>query len=511
MDRKYKGLRNWVKGETGMALPWVLIFTIILTITWLAFLEMAGQERISVQRKIKKTRAFYLAEAGIEKALVDLRQDFVNDPPDPNWADGDINAYGVGPGDEFYSLYGDPSPPLGGGTYDVELKNVKNDGIWLKDEIWIKSTGTVKDLSKTVQVYAKIDSVSPWNNAIFAGTGAAGGTVIDGNVKVSGSVHILGSNLTPSDAAINMSGTAKISNNYNTMSDSLRNRIPDLPKTTFDGEEVETLRAMLRVKHGKVNLSGTATVGEPNVSWNSYKETMDGVYVSDGYGGEKGETNVYSDNGTSNSYDLGDNVTFPSLSDSYLGYPSYQEYLRANALVISDSADLAKFADITPKSEFSYSGANGSISMDGEGNLDINGIVYIDGGDLNMSRPWLNRTITYRGKGSIFVTGNAEIKVNLRTPNMANSFPANVLGIMTPNDITFDAAQIDVMGAFYAESTIICRKQTDIVGTLVSNYFAMGTDVPSVYQVPELARRLPPGVIFSAPIWVVKTTNWQEL
>ena len=72
---------------------------------------------------------------------------------------------------------------------------------------------------------------------------------------------------------------------------------------------------------------------------------------------------------------------------------------------------------------------------------------------------------------------------------------------MTPNDIDFNEAQIDVMGAFYAENQVIVQKQTDIIGTIVSNYFNMGTNVPAIFQVPELSSNLPPGMIGADARW----------
>ena len=152
----------------------------------------------------------------------------------------------------------------------------------------------------------------------------------------------------------------------------------------------------------------------------------------------------------------------------------------------------------------------GSISIDGNGNLAISGIVYIDGGNLNMKKFGASKTIKYTGSGSILVTGSAQIDVDLIT-NGTSSFPANILGIMTPNNIGFNEANIDVMGLFYAEGQVKAEKQTDIVGTIVSNYFDMGTNVPSVFQVPETVNHLPPGLIGQNSSWSMEVVSWQKL
>src|SRR5690606_29144735 len=51
-----------------------------------------------------------------------------------------------------------------------------------------------------------------------------------------------------------------------------------------------------------------------------YKETMDGVFVNDGWTGNKVDGNgdpqsVYSDNGWDNGYDMGDQVEYPTYDD----------------------------------------------------------------------------------------------------------------------------------------------------------------------------------------------------
>ncbi len=395
-----------------------LVIVVLITLG-AAFIVISVNESRTAERQRRTTLVLHIAEAGIERALYDLRQDFVNDTT-PSWADGDINGFVAGPNtSSFYSLgYGSTS--LNGGSYAVQLKNV----IGITDAIWVRSTGTLGDVQQTIQVYAKIINVSPWNNAIFSGAGASG-AMVNGNVNIRGSVHILGTGLQSSDLAVDLGGTAElIGNNYRDLAASLKAKVPALPTTLVDGETVETLGAELRVKRGIVGLNGSASVGEANNPGDAYKETIDAAYVTDGYGGSQGMSGVYSDNGASSAYDLGDTVPFPSLSDPYGIYGTYRQYLEANALVISDAADLAKLANITPASstDFSFSSVKGSISKTA-GDLTISGIVYIDnGGSLNMNTAGSDKTITYAGSGSILAEGNVQINVNLVT-NGTNSFP----------------------------------------------------------------------------------------
>lgn len=483
-----------------------LVMVVLMTLGAAFILISVNESRIA-ERQRRTTLVLHIAEAGIERAIYDLRQDFVNDMT-PSWADGDINGLVAGPNTSSFYSVGYGSTSLNGGSYAVQMKNV----IGITDAIWIRSTGTLGDVQQTLQVYAKIINVSPWNNAIFAGAGASG-AMVNGNVNIRGSVHILGTGLQSSDLAVDLGGTAElIGNNYRDLAASLKAKVPTLPTTLVDGETVETLGAELRVKRGVVGLSGSASVGEANNPGDAYKETIDAAYVTDGYGGSQGTSGVYSDNGTSSAYDLGDTVPFPSLSDPYGTYSTYRQYLEDNALVISDAADLAKLANVTPASstDFSFSSVQGSISKTGDV-MTISGIVYIDnGGSLNMNTSGSDKTITYTGSGSILVEGDVQINVNLVT-NGNNSFPINILGIMTPNAIGFNEANIDVMGLFYAEDQVIAQKQTDIIGTIVSNYFDMGTNVPSIYQVPDTINYLPAGMIGQGTNWIMKTVSWQKL
>src|SRR5262249_41173360 len=110
----------------------------------------------------------------------------------------------------------------------------------------------------------------------------------------------------------------------------------------------------------------------------------------------------------------------------------------------------------------------------------------------------------------LVATGNVQINTDLITSGN-NSFPTNILGIMTPGSIGFNEANIDVMGLFYAETSVVAQKQTDIMGTIVSNYFNMGTNVPSIFQVPDTVSHLPPGMIGGTASYVMKIVSWQQL
>ena len=142
--------------------------------------------------------------------------------------------------------------------------------------------------------------------------------------------------------------------------------------------------------------------------------------------------------------------------------------------------------------------------------MTISGIVYVDGGDLIMNEAGSKKIINYTGKGSIYVSGNVTIDTNLYTAGNS-SYPTNIMAVMTPNNITFNQASIDVMGLFYGETKITVQKQTVITGALVTNYFDLGTNVPSIYYVPAVMNNMPNGLIGTSSLWQLNAVAWQEL
>ena len=141
-----------MNNQRGIILIAAYLVVVILLILGSAFITGSISENRIADREKDSILAFYMAEAGIESALYDLKQDFGNGDADP-WRDGDINGNTVGPSDvNFYSLYGGEIS-LGDGSYDVELKNVAG-----KDnEIWLRSTGNYGSITnKTIQVYMKM-------------------------------------------------------------------------------------------------------------------------------------------------------------------------------------------------------------------------------------------------------------------------------------------------------------------------------------------------------------------
>ncbi|HVP36864.1 MAG TPA: pilus assembly PilX N-terminal domain-containing protein [Terriglobales bacterium] len=548
--------KSFLFDEKGSALLVALIIMVMLTFIFVAALTTSVTDMDISKNMKERTSSFYIAEAGLELGMKILKNH-------PNLLNNDslktlINA----------------NPNLGNGKFSVEVTGT----VPYKT---LTSRGNTQEGESQVRVMVKRkrNPFNIWNNIVFAGAGQSGHS-INGNVSFHGPVHILGegepftdsngngkwdpadtytdlngdgvwnpgepllsdadgdgvwdpaevytdvngngtydASLAVVDLAYELSGTARIYNNYTGMNSELTSRIPPLDTITFNGEVVNTLDAELRVRHGQVSISGAATVGTPNVSGNSVKETMDGSYVNDGYSGNKGSSQVYSDNGTSQRYDLEDGPEFPNLIQPYTdpitgySYSSYQNYLSSNALVISGDLNLQPGVSYPAQSN-----SHGSIYMDSAGNLQISGIVYITGSiNINSGSGGLKSTpILYDGKGTLVSANNISLSTHVLSKRM---FPADdVMGFIAARDLNIGTgsgdSHLSLMGAFYAQDKIVNAKQNQIAGAMVSSYFQM-SNVPDLFHVPSIADNLPPGMPGSGTIYTytyqVVPNSWREL
>lgn len=444
---------------------------------------------------------------------------------------------------------------------------------------YITATATFENRTKSVRALLSAKDVGIWNNAIFAGTGAAGRT-INGNVDIRGSVHILGDGeeysdlngngqwdaaepyndlnkngvwdpgepytdvngdgvrnpaepyndsngngaydppLTQADLNSSFSGNAYIGNNYSGMPLALEQLVPPPPRPG----NIESLGTEVRVKHGKVAISGSASIGTDDVvDGGTSKSTIDGAYVNDGYTGSQGSNAVFSDNGTNKGYDLGAyDIDFPLLNgigaqpytDSTGAVWSTQEaFLNARALTINVNS----ITSTTQAFSFGPDQFGNRIQFTPAGNkgnppaqLTITGIVRVNG-DLQLGN---KDQIRYRGNGTLYATQDMRIDGDL-LPVAGETFPTTArMGFIAKRNMHLAAgngsSQLSMAGAFYAQGTIFSAKQNQIAGTFVANFYDMGTNVPNIYQVPALAKNMPPGMPGDMSIVSLRYRSWRE-
>lgn len=519
-------MRKVLMNQTGAAMLVAMVVLVMLAFIGIAAVTTSLTDSDISHNYQKKTEAFYTAEAGLEYGLKTMQNNVTI--LDSAQLMNMINA----------------SNTLGRGTFTVTMGND------LPVRTLISSgRNTDATSAQAVDVQYKLNPLSVWNNVLFAGVGQSG-KAINGNVGFHGSVHIQGNGdrftdtngngihdplepytddngdgvytapLTSSDVALDIGGGAGVYNNYNGMPVSLSSRVPALGQVPFGGENVSSLDAEFRVQHGLVTINSNASqIGEPDVSGGSppVKETMDGVYVNDGFGGSN-PTNVYADNGTSEKYDLGGGqLSFPNLNDPYtdggVTYANYTAYLLAHALVIGSDLILeagTAMAKIT--------GPNGSsIELDDQGHLNISGIVYVTGNiTIQQGKGGSgNNPIIYDGRGTLAARNDISITNNLLSKG---AFPTDdVIGLVAGHDMTIagsGASHLELTGAFFAQHQMNNSKQNELAGAMVSNYFNI-TNVPHFYQVPSLKDNLPPGMPGAGTVttytWKKRFASWREL
>lgn len=482
----------------GSAMVAAMIFIVIGTVIVAGFILYISRESWLIKRNNDSIKALYIAEAGLERKLYELSTG--------NYADIPVT---------YFPEVDDPQS-----YYTV---SVTQDG----DVYIVTSTGHYYLGKRVIRRNATIFNL--WDLAVFSG-GATSGQIA-GNTHIRGSVYVLGEepfidanenslfdpgvdtlidenangirdHLNPDDYAINGTGTFYIGNDYNAFDGS--NAIPDgflsriIPASTLD--------AGVNVKYGKTVLSGSTQIGNEAVP-------MDLVNAVDGFIPEDPTGKVFVEEGGL-IYDRGmisDKIRLPSLYDVVDG-TTRMNALQNNGLVLTSGTDIPE--DITPISNFTVSDGVNSLSMDGEGHMTISGIIYING-NLSLDRYKGDRTMWYTGKGSVVLTGNLTINVDLYTLETGSSaYPTNnIIGFMTPQNINLGvgagAAQLEMMALFYAGGHINTEKQTAVAGAFITNHVDMSTNVPEIFQVKGVKDNLPPGMIDIPPVVIVY--NWEEV
>ncbi len=557
-------IRGDSRSNEGMALVVALIFLVAMGLT----ATFAASRTTNNARHIDKYVDYQNCFEGLESAFaqvqvnlnagggfvgVDPNYDFTQGLPD--FGDPLVNPLSVSTSPQVqYFAYSfdwandgidnngdgqiDVGPETTGGYYSTYAAS---------RVIWNNVPTAIRRAERVIQ----LQNVNVWQNAIFAGGGQAG-MLINGNVSMHGSVHLLGDDIGAGGvalASLDLSGASLIHNNYEGLSADARSRIPSLPTTDFDGDiGIETLNATLRVKNGLVGMSGSSEIGQMQVAGNAFKETMDGVYVTDGWTGgtidaDGNPTSVYSDNGWDNEYDLGDMLIFPNYAndntrdhlayfletnpDSSVGF----QQVHTGDITLVAGGDSYYWNATTGVEILAVAPGDGAMPLQADLNPDefyvwfdggetskivVNGRIAVDG-DVNFIAGGGSNDITnYGGNGTLLAFdggsggGNVEISVNL----LANVFPENMLGVMAEKIMHLGiTAQIEVMGAFYSADTVIIDKQTNIIGSIVANYFDMGGNVPAIYQVPAMSGAFTESMrmIGSEPILMLFPVTWREL
>lgn len=489
----------------GSAIIAAMILIVIGSLVVGGYLSYMGYESQMTKKLNDSIKAFYLAEAGLQRALRQTYLDWYGDASNPD--------------PKVFKQNSIAETTFGGGTYTVseDATNVTKT---------ITSTGKYNNETRLVNFDIYVDPDFDWSKQVIGSCGGTGSR-ITGNVRIMGSVYILGEEpfvdanensvwdagesftdingndswgpyLGASDYAFEMGGSSMIGNNYNDMDTpsllEIKNKLPSI--TNEDG--VETLDASCMVKYGKIGFSGDCGVGldgEIEDSPVNTKKAMDLVNIPDDPNPPLGY--IYTDELLADRSRFNEKVRMPSLNDAYTDrsttpatfYPSsgggYEAYLMTKGLVIPGNVNI-KSGTAGSYIKVVNGQTVGKLSWTSNGAMAISGLVIVDG-SLTISRD-----VSYTGKGTVYVKGihdddiENDVSITAKVLTSGNFPSPNILGIMSKENIFFGGAQNSVMGLFYAANTIKCTKQYDVAGSFISTYFDMGTNVPRIFQVPAV-------------------------
>ena len=163
------------RSRRGSALLITVIILMVMFTLGSALLDLTTTALYRSEHDVLRAQALNVAEAGVEKAIYNLRNTTPGSQPT------------LSPPSVTETL-------SGAGTYTYSVSQGTGDDAG-KYVIVCTGTATLGSKSKSrrlrVVVIWKQENVSVWNNVIFGGVGQAGQS-INGNVVMRGNVHLLG-------------------------------------------------------------------------------------------------------------------------------------------------------------------------------------------------------------------------------------------------------------------------------------------------------------------------------
>lgn len=317
----------------------------------------------------------------------------------------------------------------------------------------------------------------------------------------------------------------------------------------LDENGEETIDSLLRVKNGTVSIDGAALigqeVGDSELGTPNSRALMTGVFANNNWAGNQ-VTNGIPNDGTVNSANGFNKGYGDYANNENRGYPLFMEvineatgqrYFNPNAAADGEpesyylEGQTPYVGTITLKpnddsTNFYYNSTTGGgtgtvgvpvgttsggdymptrvevdaaiaaddfvIWFDADNELlVINGRIAVDGDiEIVAGNGFSNRTVNYEGQGTMLAYdgGSGGGEVFLSTNLYTTDFPlGNQLGLMAEVDLAIGGnANLKFLGGFYAQETISMNKQTKFAGTIVGNFYDLGGQVPSIYQVPLL-------------------------
>ena len=537
-----------VRSSNGVALLITVLILFVVSLLGVTLVRLGSVDFALSGNYRASTAAFHLAESGLATAAADLRADFDTNPTD-NWVRDWINTGTSTP--TVISPFPDPtattvngyslteatvpSNPYAGTPYSLGAPSALGSGsftriVWLPPQIAVEAgvasvvfnvrsigadanpaTPSLTTLDGVVRV-ALGETVAPGGGAMFIGSEDNSGHAIRGTrVTLAGPVLVTGDG----DTRFHLSGSSRVVNNYLGIDHAsqglglLATKLPALDGTDFNGETVQTLNAVLRLKDASIQMGGQSSVGEADNPGDGYKETLDGFFTDAPPNGNNNNINADASGG----FDLGEDVTFPSLYDPYVdengtAYAAFEDYLDANAYSPGLGGDLiidgetASFAYVDPLGK-------GSIAWNAATQvLTIDGVIKITGqAKIGKTGDWdpddegggVIGAVKYAGTGTIWATDKIEISTNLYPDGQYLEDGPDLDGLVD-GDLTLVASStieiqsgwsdpnVRIIASLFAEQRIAVKEPANIAGTVTTAFFeGHGSDRINVWYVPMLA------------------------
>ncbi|WP_448569346.1 pilus assembly PilX family protein [Thermus sp.] len=521
-----------MRSAKGIALVATLSLLVLIAVLVFGTFFTTQLELWITRNDTTSVQAFYAAEAGLQKYKAALFQQYVwqEDNQTVPQTEGGTVCYSVFLEGIDWNRNGnlDDNETFGGnsmtlatnepvvdaqghpvGRYTVTLQRSTTPRIYT-----LISTGESGGARARVQATVYLETPSPLNVAIFAGSGQAN-RWLNGGATIRGGIYIVGDPDNPDQEVISSNGNFSLLNWYDLTN--TRDYGGLASYVTEANRKANDLCASLRVQHGKISVGGSTQIGEPD-------NKVKGVFVGRGLEDITGNAvNVCTRTRgvcteAIGGFDLSDPPSFPTLDgpggcweqgeDGVKREKSWRTCIRDEAAkslgIVRGNPDptiswpsgatpseppescTAAFTGTTTvrldrqtvDCSYDLNGTKGGFKYT-PGNpatLEVYGTVALEGFDLILNREvrYIAQTGTAKNAALAVLAsgkkgGNLDLNGNLLPNTTQGLFPEHVLGLIAEKDV-YQRGRY-VMAPVYAGGTFRIVKQNVLVGSVITNEF----------------------------------------
>lgn len=433
--------------QKGYALIIVLVMTIVLFFTGSAALTMGSSVRKTAVLETDQKKAYYIAEAGIEKAIEKARQESI-------WVESLVlnTEYNLVP-DVIPAEYAD------GNLVHVKVrKEFFNDS---KTTLNIESKGRYRDVYRQIRVKVDLGKPMPFYRGLWtesppdAPSAFENNSVIGSNMLINGDI-IFKQNCTILDKDVTVGGNVVIENNMNARNLKSGGRVTVSNNGRVEGN-IQAVGDVI-VKNNAVVTGDIRSMGNITLEQNAV------------VGGD-----VWANGVVNNSSSKKEGI-----------YPN-------------QSMDLRFTVHPFPKIDLDWYHKNADYYYSGSqtwsGDLNLNGLYYIKG-DLTIKGG------TYSGVATVVVSGTVGINGNLDCTDIEQ----DDLCILSAGYVTLGNKKKDrVRALIYSPATVTIDNNTTLCGSLIARTLKQNNNAEFYFE-PKMENNQPDWVTTS-----LKILSWEEI